>query len=203
MSKSSVSNICSVECCDNESCSKGMCSTHYQRLMRLGTTELARSPLNLVDRLDEMTEMITESGCAIWIGAHDKKSGYGRVNVDKKSEYVHRVVWERHYGKIPDGLFVCHTCDVSSCINVLHLFLGTPLDNMRDKINKGRHRHPVGSCVGSSKITESDVKEIRRRKLSGEAAIDIGKYFHIHASNVRKICLYEAWAHVKGDVNES
>jgi hypothetical protein len=52
-----------------------------------------------------------------------------------------RMVWETTFGPIPPGLFVCHVCDNPRCINTQHLFLGTPLDNMRDKVAKGRHHN--------------------------------------------------------------
>ena len=55
--------------------------------------------------------------------------GYGKA---------HRYVWERLKGPIPKGMFVCHSCDTPRCINIGHLFLGTPQDNMNDKVKKGR-----------------------------------------------------------------
>lgn len=51
---------------------------------------------------------------------------------------AHRLVWEANKGPIPIGILVCHTCDNTRCINIEHLFLGTPQENMQDKVNKNR-----------------------------------------------------------------
>jgi hypothetical protein len=80
------------------------------------------------------------SDCDIWTGA--KSGNYGVVvwRVDGKRTHfgVHRLVWMQDHGPIPEGMLVCHTCDTPSCIEKSHLFLGSPLDNMRDKMEKGR-----------------------------------------------------------------
>lgn len=79
--------------------------------------------------------------CVEWTGARTS-TGYGAVRHGSKSQLVHRVEWERHFGPIPPGMFVCHSCDNPPCCNIEHLFLGTPMDNVRDMIAKGRQRHP-------------------------------------------------------------
>lgn len=87
---------------------------------------------------------ITPSNCWIWQGSKNNK-GYGKVvtNYDshtRKSttKLVHRAMYEISNGKIPIGLFVCHTCDIPLCCNPTHLFIGTQKDNMHDMIKKGK-----------------------------------------------------------------
>jgi hypothetical protein len=36
------------------------------------------------------------------------------------------------HGPIPDGMILCHRCDVKSCVNPDHLSLGTRADNNAD-----------------------------------------------------------------------
>jgi HNH endonuclease len=51
---------------------------------------------------------------------------------------AHRAMWILANGPIPGGAFVCHVCDVKTCVNPAHLFLGDALQNMRDMAAKGR-----------------------------------------------------------------
>lgn len=78
------------------------------------------------------------SGCLLWEGAVSRY-GYGHVRRGGKDIVLHRLVWEEANGSIPDGLHVLHRCDVPSCVNINHLFLGTRFDNMQDIVAKGRH----------------------------------------------------------------
>lgn len=82
------------------------------------------------------------SGCWIWEGpAWSGRGGrfYGCASFQGRDRLAHRVSFEAFKGPITDGLFVCHRCDNTLCVNPDHLFLGTNRDNMQDMVRKGRH----------------------------------------------------------------
>ena len=66
-----------------------------------------------------------------------QRDGYGRIGNDGTHRFIYRLL----KGPIPRGLLVCHSCDNPPCINPDHLFVGTTLDNMRDRDAKGRGRY--------------------------------------------------------------
>lgn len=79
-----------------------------------------------------------KSGCHIWQLSKTHKDGYGQVQINKVKKSAHRYAYEEKYGKIPEGKFICHTCDNPPCCNVDHLFLGSPKENSLDASKKGR-----------------------------------------------------------------
>jgi HNH endonuclease len=80
-----------------------------------------------------------EDSCGEWQAA-TVGNGYGYFRHSDTMEMVlaHRFCWEIHFGPIPEGLRVCHSCDNPPCCNPKHLFLGTVADNNEDKRRKGR-----------------------------------------------------------------
>jgi len=109
-----------------------------------------------------------DTGCWNWQkGCFD--SGYGALSVTKdgveRQVRAHRYAYEAFVGPIPAGLCVCHRCDVKNCCNPEHLFLGTNADNSRDMTEKGRQA--FGNRVGSAKLNEKQVIEMRRLYAAG------------------------------------
>lgn len=135
---------------------------------------------------------VTESGCWLWTGTVSHK-GYGRIRIQLRDYFAHRVSWNLHKGVIPDGLSVCHKCDVRSCVNPDHLFLGTPMDNTQDAVRKGRLRFTVryGSDRGTSKLSDKQVCDIRARRKAGESTFNLGIAFGVTQRYVREICAFK------------
>ena len=93
---------------------------------------------SLKRRLEHRSIRDPETGCILWTGSRTT-NGYGGLHVRGRTWQAHRASWTVHCGAIPDGLLICHRCDVRTCINPEHLFLGTQKENMADKVAKQGH----------------------------------------------------------------
>jgi len=121
-------------------------------------------------------------------------NGYGMMRSNYKYYYTHRLIYELTYGPISDGLFVLHHCDNRRCCNPKHLFLGTHVDNMKDKINKGRQSHPIGIKNNHCKLTELNVVEIRKLYLEKKYnQSQLGKIYDVGRSAINKIVHNKIW----------
>src|SRR6266436_3386291 len=84
--------------------------------------------------------------CWLWTSCC-MKNGYGVIGKGREGKgmaLAHRVAWMLHFGPIPEGMYICHRCDVKLCVRMDHLFLGTPADNSKDMISKGRNVREMG-----------------------------------------------------------
>ena len=114
-------------------------------------------------------------------GGKRNKSPYGRIEIDDKSYYAHRIIyWLSFSGEIElnapkdssESRFVLHKCDNPICCNPNHLFLGNHQDNMIDKVQKGRSNIWKSSVESpNAKLTEDDVRWIRFIHRQGFATI--------------------------------
>jgi hypothetical protein len=81
----------------------------------------------------------TPSGCWEWPGARDR-DGYGVKTVNGRQWRVNRLALETVGVDIDHGL-VLHHCDNPPCFRPSHLRVGTLLDNMADKVARGRQKN--------------------------------------------------------------
>ena len=150
--------------------------------------------------------------CWNWKAAMHKPTGYGKFGRTGKNRgwvNAHRASYEIHFGLIPEGLCVCHTCDNRRCVNPSHLFLGTHLENMQDCHQKlryatgnrhGLRKHPHRCAKGEkhykSKLTENDIRTIRKMAESGTPKNFIARQFGLNPATVRPIINRKTWKHV-------
>jgi hypothetical protein len=157
---------------------------------------------------DRFWSKVDKSGgadaCWNWTASLTRK-GYGQFSINSKPFTAHRISYQFAVGEIPNGLFVCHTCDNRRCCNPKHLFVGTHIDNMQDMVRKGRQA--VNQKGGSSKfgeennqhkLTVNQVNYIRQRYAEGgiyqrELAVEMG----VHVTTILRILNGKRWGWLK------
>ena len=146
--------------------------------------------------------IVRDVGCWGWKGFHNA-AGYGVARFGGrgvKKILAHRLSWQLYRGEIPDGLHVLHHCDIPGCVNPNHLFLGTNLDNIKDRMKKGRPgggNFKPGERHWKAKLSNEQVREIIARRANGEKAVTLSKEFHVRPEHISNICRKqsrrEAW----------
>ena len=139
-------------------------------------------------RLFWASYILNSRGCWIW-QKYKNKDGYGKVTFMAKTRQAHRLAWELRNGEIPGGLNVLHSCDTPACINPDHLFLGTTLDNVRDKQKKGRS--PRGDLTRAAKLTWPQVNRIRR--TVGLSQSTMANKYGVCQATISNIRLDKTW----------
>lgn len=160
--------------------------------------------LTLAQLVARNTPSLPKDVCWTWLGAM-QSTGYGVVKHKRKSYGAHRASFIVNKGEIPEGMHVCHTCDNRSCVNPNHLWIGTPNENMQDKVAKNRQSKGFahaetfknsalfkanlakGERHGRSKITDFQRNEIVCRVKSGQVQGLIGAEYGITQSAVSAI----------------
>lgn len=197
--------MCVIENCNGKIHGYGMCRYHYNAWKTHG------DPLggkNHFGSLEERFFRYAQKGsdvndCWKWTAAKNP-NGYGKIGTagkGSKIEGAHRVSWEIHNNqKIPDGMFVLHSCDNPECTNPKHLRVGTKSDNMKDmyaRARQGRRNLPIGESNNKAVLTYEKVVYIRQ---STKTNADLADELKVSKTCVRLARVGETWKHVPMDV---
>ena len=195
-------SVCCIKGCNRKSIALGLCPLHYRRNRLYGSPVASKwhsGTARHKSTEDRFMERVRKTdGCWLWLGSKDQ-DGYPMFQAsirDMKFRKGHRVSYALFRGPVTEGMMVCHTCDNPSCVNPDHLFLGTGLDNMQDKIAKGRSRVPIGEKSPHAKITEEQAQAIL---ADPRPYTVIAEHYGIAAATVGSIKQRQSWRHLQGE----
>ena len=147
-------------------------------------------------RFWEKVDKSNKDGCWLWT-ANTKHSGYGQFHGAKGPMSASRYAYLSVNGPLLEGELVMHTCDNPPCCNPAHLKKGSYYDNSLDMIQKGRDRKrgPRGERSSKSKLTASQVIEIRSR-YPAERITKLGPIFGVSPNSIWRIITRQSWDHL-------
>lgn len=130
---------CSVDGCERNRCSKGLCEPHYARQRRHGGLHDKRAETR--DPIERFTEKINTNGpasphrpdlgpCHIWTGPPNG-SGYGSFNLSGRIIGAHVAAVLFAGDQVPAGHEPDHLCRVRLCVRRDHLEVVTATENKR------------------------------------------------------------------------
>lgn len=162
------------------------------------------------ERFWEKVQKADGDACWEWTACLFTDSGYGCFSYERKLQGAHRVSWQLANGPIPDGLWVLHECDNRKCVRPDHLFLGTPTDNARDMVQKGRGVPPtgdrhwarvrrgenVGAKNPNARLDEAAAAAIKSALTVGVPVGPLAQQHGVTASAISLILSGQNWPHV-------
>lgn len=138
--------------------------------------------------------------CWIWLG-HLDQYGYGQMKIAYQTHSAHRVVYVYFKKKTLKRKWILrHKCDTPSCVRPRHVLKGTQKQNIADKYKRGRANHLCGEACSYAKLTEKDVRKIRKLYkfgVRGCGLIALGKLFNVHMKTIQHVVMRGTWKHVK------
>ncbi len=161
---------------------------------------------DIVARFWAKVDVREPNDCWPWTGALGS-GGYGQAWTGRDAFglcFAHRVsafvagILDSPRRESPEDEAL-HSCDNPPCCNPSHLSRGTRIDNVRDAIQKGRFRYPprrTGDDSAASRLTATDVHDIRGMLADGETRARIALLFGVASSTVDDIASGRTWGHL-------
>lgn len=154
----------------------------------------------LLSKVDKSPGFGPGGSCWRWTGAVDSW-GYGRIAFEGKNVTAHRLSYGLFSGPVKESGLILHKCDVAQCTNPEHLYIGNHLDNVKDAYRRNRYPSRAGISNGNSKLTESQVKEIRKLNPKNRDRILLAKRFGVCKATIAHILTKRTWRSINAQEN--
>lgn len=154
--------------------------------------------LDIIHRLEAKIDKRGPDECWPWIGGMGSW-GYGSFWIEGKNINSSRAVYILMVGPVGSDLVVRHTCDNPACCNPAHLVPGTQAENLKDCRDRKRTVYRFGKDHPrpTSKLTESQVREVRKLSREGLNNCQIARQYGVDNTTIRSIVLGKTWAHLE------
>lgn len=195
-------NRCTVERCGGRLLAKGLCRQHYDQ-SRKG---IAPGSKRVGTSVQSDGEYLAFIGFALqadtndcidwpWLADDRRHPKIERVKNGRKPIYlVHRHVCIAAHGSPPfDRAEATHRCGRACCINPKHLRWATHKQNMEDKKVHGTQQR--GEACPASKLTERDVREIRRTAKHWRIGA-LAKRYGVLEGAIADVIHRRTWSHI-------
>lgn len=188
--------FCEVDGCDKPHHSGGYCKAHFLRWKRNGDP-LGGRPTS-PDSKEWIEAHVGYEGddCLIW-PLRRNRNGYGSVRSGGVNMMANRYMCLLAHGEPPTPEHQsAHSCGNGhlGCVNPRHLRWATVKENMADMVEHGTV--PQGERNGHAKLTEDDVREIKRSR-GKVTQRELAKRFGVGHANIAQIQRGFSWKHVE------
>jgi len=131
-------------------------------------------------------------------GAKHKYTGYTNANVTiegKRKNYgIHQLVLRAFVGPCPEKYETCHLNGYRSDNRVSNLKWGSRKENASHRKLHGTQQYLKGELNGQAKLTEKEVKEIRR--LNNITISGLAKRYDVCFATIKNIKTRQNWKHL-------
>lgn len=189
--------ICSIDGCENKAFCRGWCSGHYHRWQRHGDPTAGYPERGFYLKWLKAHVVHEGDDCLIWpfFKTGDGRAGYLRHKGNQIG--AARLMCLLVNGDPPEGKnHAAHSCGNGhlACVHPKHIRWASVKENHADRAKHGTLRN--GESHYAAKLTERDVREIRRLAAEAIWPSKIAKVFGVSTSCVRSIVSKANWAHL-------
>lgn len=189
-------SVCKIDGCGKSGrIRRGMCASHYRRMMRHGDPFAGRTPKGEpLHWLETVAVLYDGDDCLIW-PYYRREDGRGALNMGESESWLaHHRVCEAVHGPAPtEEHIACHSCGNGhgGCVTPGHVSWGTRADNQTDMVLHGRSTR--GEKAASVRLSEQDVRFVRERvgQMPQKA---LAKLFGVHVMTINDIVHRRTWA---------